>query len=193
MKNFKKIITQHFSEHEKVQKRTLVSLDKKILLFSNKISTTLKNKKKVFWCGNGGSATDSMHISSELVGRYVNDRKSLRSICLSSDIANATCISNDYGYEKIFARQLEGLGESKDVLVCLSTSGNSKNIISVIKKAKQMGIYTISLLGKNGGKVKNLSNLELIIPSNTTARIQEMHLFIGHIVCDLIEEKLNLK
>ena len=111
----------------------------------------------------------------------------------SSDSSNLTCISNDYGYDKVFSRQIEGLGDKGDLLICFSTSGKSKNIMSALNTAKNLGIFTISFLGKNGGDCKEVSNLEIIIPSNTTARIQEMHLFIGHTICDLIEEKLKLK
>ncbi len=193
MNSSKNKLRQHFTEHVDVQRKTLDLVENNILKISEKLSDALSKNKKIMWCGNGGSATDAMHLSGELVGRFNKDRKSLKSICLSSDTSNLTCISNDYGYEKVFSRQIEGLGDKGDVLICLSTSGKSKNILSALKVAKNLEIFTISFLGKNGGDSKGLSDLEIIIPSNTTARIQEMHLFIGHIICDLIEEKLKLK
>ena len=193
MISLKNILRNHFTEHAEVQKKTLEKLENNILKISEKISDTISKNKKIMWCGNGGSATDVMHLSGELVGRYNKDRKSLKSLCLSSDSSNLTCISNDYGYDKVFSRQIEGLGDKGDLLICFSTSGKSKNIMSALNTAKNLGIFTISFLGKNGGDCKEVSNLEIIIPSNTTARIQEMHLFIGHTICDLIEEKLKLK
>ena len=184
------IVKNNFTEHLKTLNDT-ESLKDKILEFSKLIIKALKRGNKIIWCGNGGSAADSMHLSTELIGRFKSNRKSLSSISLSADSGAITCIANDYGFEHIFSRQLEGVGKSGDVLVCLTTSGNSLNIIKAIKAAKSLNIITITLSGNKGGKCIGLSDLELIIPSQSTARIQEMQIFIGHIICDYIEENFR--
>ena len=143
--------------------------------------------------GNGGSASDCQHLAGELVGRFVNERKPLKSIALTADSAVMTCIVNDYGYEHIFSRQVEALGSKGDVLVGISTSWNSKNVLNALKVANNNGVRTIGLLGRKGGEAASLVNQSIIVSSNVTARIQEMHILIGHILCDLIEEGLNLK
>ena len=145
------------------------------------------------WCGNGGSASDSMHLSTELIGRYKKKRRALRSVSLSSDQATLTCIANDFGYENIFSRQIEGLGKKGDVLICLTTSGNSKNIINALKCAKKKKIISILISGNKGGKCKIQSNHNIIIPSKSTARIQEMQLLIGHSIIESIEDKIRIK
>jgi D-sedoheptulose 7-phosphate isomerase len=184
------IVKNNFTEHLKTLNDT-ESLKDKILAFSKLIIKALKSGSKIIWCGNGGSAADSMHLSTELIGRFKSNRKSLSSISLSADSSAITCIANDYGFEHIFSRQLEGVGKSGDVLVCLTTSGNSLNIIKAIKVAKSLNIITILMSGNKGGKCIGLSDLELIIPSQSTARIQEMQIFIGHIICDYIEENFG--
>ena len=184
------IIDNNFSEHLEVLNNSK-GLNDRIIKFSQLINQALNNGNKIIWCGNGGSAADSMHLSTELIGRYKSNRKSLSSISLSSDSVAITCIANDFGYENIFSRQIEGLGESGDVLVCLTTSGNSLNIIKAIKVAKSMNVKTILMSGNKGGKCSGLSDLELIIPSQSTARIQEIQIFIGHIICDYIEENFK--
>jgi D-sedoheptulose 7-phosphate isomerase len=184
------IVDNNFREHLKTFSDTELLKDK-ILEFSKLVIKALKSSNKIIWCGNGGSAADSMHLSTELIGRFKSNRKSLSSISLSVDSGTITCIANDYGLEHIFSRQLEGLGKSGDVLVCLTTSGNSLNIIKAIKVAKSLNIITILMSGNKGGKCIGLSDLELIIPSQSTARIQEMQIFIGHTICDYIEENFG--
>ena len=186
------IIKKNFTEHLEVQKNTIETLENKIFKASEMIADCLKNKGLVVWCGNGGSASDSMHLSTELLGRFKNNRKSLRSMSLAGDSSSITCISNDFGYENLFSRQLEGLANKNDILISLTTSGNSKNVINAIKKAKKLNLKTILMSGNSGGKCFGLTDLELIIPSTSTARIQEMHMLIGHTLCELIEEHLNL-
>lgn len=154
-------------------------------------AATLNSGGTIFWSGNGGSAADAQHLSAELIGRLVSNRKPLSSISLNSDIAAITCISNDFGFSDIYARQLEGVGKKQDLLIVLSTSGNSENIINCLKKARELGISTASLLGKGGGKARQLADHELIIASADTARIQEMHKFIGHTICQIIEKELG--
>ena len=156
------------------------------------IGDSLKNENTIFWCGNGGSAAESSHLAVELIGRFKNNRRSLPSLSLNADTAAITCIANDFGYDEIFARQLEGLGKKGDVLVVLSTSGKSENILKVLQKAKGMGITSIALLGKGGGQAVALSDLAIVIESEETARIQEMHLLLGHTLCEYAEIALGM-
>jgi len=148
---------------------------------------SLKSGGKILTCGNGGSAADAAHMSEELVGRYKGNRVSLPAVCLSVDGPLLTCIGNDYGFDAIFSRQVEGLGKPGDVLVAFSTSGNSRNILLAVEAAKFRGLKTISLIGKDGGKTRGLSDIDLIVPSNTTARIQEIHTFVMHCWLERIE------
>ena len=189
-KSPEEIYNYAFEDHAKLLNQTQISINKSLIKASNLISKSLKSGGTIFWCGNGGSAADSQHIAAEFVGRFKEDRKPLRSIALTTDTSVLTCISNDYNFEEIFSRQLEALGQRGDVLVAISTSGNSENIKKVLIKAKKMKIKSICLLGKNGGKCKNF-DLNLIIPSQITARIQEMHILIEHLICELVEQKLG--
>ena len=186
------LIESHFNGHEELLNQ-MPLLFKDIENISKILINCLKKKKTIFWCGNGGSASDSQHLAGELVGRFVGDRKPLKSIALNADSAVMTCIVNDYGYEHLFSRQIEGLGTKGDVLIGISTSGNSANVLNAFKSAKNIGINTIGLLGNGGGKANKIVDNSIIIPSKTTARIQEMHILVGHILCDLIENGLNLK
>ena len=187
------IINQHFDEHLKVIKSIDNGQKEEILLIANVMVKSLAAGGTIFWCGNGGSASDSQHLAGELVGRFVGDRKPLRSLSLNADSAVMTCIINDFGYESLFSRQVEGLGSSGDVLVGITTSGNSQNVLKALEAANKMSMTTIGFLGKGGGAAKNLAQHSIIIESNSTARIQEAHITLGHILCDLIEEGLNLK
>ena len=153
---------------------------------------TLRNGKTVFWCGNGGSASESSHLAVELIGRFKNNRNPLPSISLNSDSAAITCIANDFGYEYIYSRQLEGLAKPGDLVVALSTSGKSENIINVLKSAHLLGVTSVSLLGKGGGEASTTSDHSIIIKSEETARIQELHLLIGHTFCEYAEMTLGL-
>lgn len=146
----------------------------------------LKKGNKIITCGNGGSASEAMHFSGELVGKFLIDRKPLASVCLNTDITNMTAIGNDYGYDKIFKRQIEAIGKSGDVLVCFSTSGNSENLIQAVKNIKEINV--INLLGKGGGRMKGTGNVDIIVESNEVPRIQECHLLILHILAKLIED-----
>lgn len=163
-----------------------------IIQIAKQVVKTLKSGGCVFWCGNGGSASESQHLAAELIGRFKENRAPYKSISLSSDAAVITCISNDFDFENLFSRQLDGLGKKGDLIIALSTSGNSLNIKNVINKAKSKEIKSISILGKGGGKIKSLADLTLIVNSNSTARIQEMHALIGHIICEIVEEELNV-
>lgn len=193
MKNILKNYYSSLNEHKRLIENFInIKKFQNILKISKIIAKCLKYGGTVFWCGNGGSASDSQHLSAELIGRLKKNRKPLKSISLSSNISVLTCISNDFGYKKIFSRQLEALGSKKDVLICISTSGNSKNIIEILKIAKKKKIMTISFLGNNGGKSLKLSKNHLLVDSKDTARIQEMHIFLGQIICDNVEKILKL-
>ena len=157
-----------------------------------KLAACLAGGGKIMTCGNGGSACDAMHLSEELVGRFDGDRRSLAAVCLCADASLMTCIANDFGFDAVFARQVEGLGRPGDVLVLFSTSGNSANLVAALQQAKKAGVTTISVLGKSGGKCKGLADYEIIVPSQTTARIQEVHTFILHAWLTLIEHGLGL-
>jgi len=146
----------------------------------------------VLICGNGGSAADAIHLSGELVGRFVDDRRPLSAIALTTDMGSISAVANDYGFDQIFARQVRGLGKSGDVLVAITTSGNSPNVIEAVQMARQMQIKSIVLSGRDGGKVSNLlhgSDLELCVPLQSTARIQEIHGIIIHCLCELIDRR----
>ena len=156
------------------------------------VSSTLEKNKTVFWCGNGGSAAESSHLAAELIGRFKSNRRPLSSISLNSDIASITCIANDFGYEEIFSRQIEGLAKKGDVLIVLSTSGLSQNICNALIKSKELGVETVAFLGKEGGIAKGLANHSIVVASSETARIQEIHLLLGHTLCEAIEINLGL-
>ena len=188
-----KSVELNFREHKNVLTYTFSKLEKNIINASDLICRALTKKNLILWCGNGGSASDSMHLSAEFIGRFNKKRKSLNSISLASNSPALTCISNDFGYKNVFSRQIEGLGKKNDVLIVFSTSGNSENILMALKKAKKQKMKTIAFLGKKGGRCKGLSDIDLIVPSQSTARIQEMHILIGHTLCDLVEKKLKLK
>ena len=155
------------------------------------ICSDLKSGKKVLLMGNGGSAADAQHIAGELVGRFKKERKAIPAISLSTDTSILTAIGNDYGFEKVFERQIEALGNKGDVVIGISTSGNSENVYRAMKLAKKMGLTTIGLLGNDGGKIKNLSDIALVVPSKNTPRIQETHITIGHILCEGVERIIS--
>ena len=186
------IINQEIQNHRKALEMIDNKFKRKIISVSKVLSKSLKKGGTIYWCGNGGSASDSMHLSTELIGRFKKNRKPLKSISLSSNASALTCISNDFGFENLFSRQIEALGKKNDVLIAISTSGNSKNILKAIEQANRNKLFTIGMLGKNGGKCKNKSDIDLIVKSSSTARIQEMHIMIGQIICELIEQELKL-
>lgn len=167
-------------------------LSKDIITAADLIVDSLRSRQKLMLCGNGGSAADSQHIASELTGRFVKDRQPLAAMALSTDSSAITCIGNDYSFEDIFCRQVIGLGREGDCLLGISTSGNSRNVIRAVEVARTMGIKTIGLLGRDGGALRPLCDLSIVVPSATTARIQEAHIFIGHTLCGLVEESLGL-
>ena len=156
------------------------------------IADALRAGGKVMFCGNGGSAADSQHLAAEMTGRFIKDRKPLAAIALSTDTSALTCISNDYSFDDVFARQVEGLGRAGDCLIAISTSGNSRNVIKAVEAARSLGIGCIALSGRKGGALATLCDLALVVPSDTTARIQEAHILIGHTLCGIVEARLGL-
>ncbi len=183
------IIKERIKESIEVKQKILS--DEKLLEQINSAGEVmikcLQGSGKILLCGNGGSATDSIHIAGELVGRFQKNRKSMPAIALPSDVASLTSIANDYSYDELFAREVEGFMTEKDVLIGISTSGNSENVYRAIMKAKDIGGKTIALLGKGGGKIKDVADISIVVPSDVTARIQESHIMIGHILCEIVE------
>jgi D-sedoheptulose 7-phosphate isomerase len=156
------------------------------------ITTALSSGHKVMLCGNGGSAADSQHIAAEFTGRFVKDRRPLAALALSTDSSALTCIANDYSFDDVFSRQVIGLGKAGDCLVAISTSGNSRNVIRASEAARAADIRVIGLLGRDGGALRTLCDVSIVVPSPTTARIQEAHSFIGHMLCGMVEKSLSL-
>lgn len=187
--------TYIINEIEEIEKSLLYlkQMNNKILNISDICIQSLCNKNKIIFCGNGGSAAQAQHLAAELVGRYKMERRALSAISLTVDTSNITAIGNDYGYDDIFRRQLEGIGNEGDVLIGLSTSGNSKNVINAFLLAKEMKIKTIAFIGSTGGRMKDIADVYISVPSYETNHIQEMHIIIGHIVCGIIEKKIFQK
>jgi D-sedoheptulose 7-phosphate isomerase len=161
-----------------------------ILEIADMVIDCLRKNGKAIIFGNGGSASDSQHIAAELVGRFKKDRTALAAIALTTNTSVLTSLANDYGYEIIFARQIEALAQKNDVIIAISTSGKAKNVAAGLRQAKKMGLKTVALTGGDGGDIAKLADLSLIVSSSVTARIQEAHITIGHIICELIEEAL---
>lgn len=185
----KKIIIE-LKEHSGVIEKILSEQTEKINEIARLIINCYKNGNKVILFGNGGSAADAQHIAAELTGQYKLKRKSLPAIALTTNTSILTSIANDYGFDKVFEKQIEGLVQKKDVVIGISTSGNSENILKGILKAKKIGAKIIAFTGKSGGKLKNKVDILLNIPSDNTPRIQEAHITIGHIICGIVESKI---
>lgn len=184
------IILNCFDEHILVANKTKDELQLVVKQACESINQAIISGKKVIICGNGGSAADAQHIAAEFTGRFVKERRALAAIALSTDTSALTAIGNDYGFDKIFERQVEALALPGDVLIGISTSGNSKNVINAIIKANDIGCLTITLTGGDGGIISKYCKINIIVPSSITARIQEMHILIGHIFCTFIDFKL---
>lgn len=152
-----------------------------------------KSDKKVLLCGNGGSAADAQHISAELSGRFYNDREPLFAEALHTNTSYLTAVGNDYSYEEVFSRLVRAMGRTGDILIAISTSGNSKNVIKAIEQANKIGMVTVGLTGQKGGKMKDLCKYLIRVPSDDTPRIQEAHILVGHIICELVEFSLFSK
>ena len=181
-----------FDESIKTKQNLLETNLDNIINSSKILINTINSGNKIMLCGNGGSAADSQHIATELTVRLKasNKRKALSAIALTTDSSHITACANDFGFEHIFSRLVEALGNKNDVLIAISTSGNSENVINAVNTAKNIGIKTIGLLGKDGGKLKNLCDESIIVPNSDSGRIQESHILIGHIFCELIDKEV---
>ena len=165
-------------------------LTAEIEIVTTKIIQAFKDGNKLLLCGNGGSASDAQHIAAELSGRFIKERKPLYAEALHVNSSYMTAVSNDYGFESTYSRMLEAIGKKGDVLIALSTSGNSENVINAVKMANSLGVLSVGMSGAMGGKIKDLCQHNIIIPSSNTARVQEAHILVGHIFCQIIEEQL---
>ena len=182
----KNLLSSKLNEHIEVFK-SIKELESLIYESATLISNCFKIGGKVIFCGNGGSASDCQHIAAEFVGKFHKERVSLPAISLTSDSSVVTAIANDYGFENIFSRQIQGLANENDILFCITTSGNSENITNALKEAKNRSLKSILLTSIKVKNAKGLANLEIKVNSKTTARIQESHIFIGHSICELVE------
>jgi D-sedoheptulose 7-phosphate isomerase len=183
------IIKHEFNEHIKASQNTLESIVDQIETASKICINSLKNGGKILIMGNGGSAADAQHIAAELVGRYKTERKGLPAIALTTDTSAITSIANDYGFLHVFDRQVEALAQKDDVVIGISTGGTSPNVVNALTAANKLDCKTIGLSGKDGGEFNSLCDVNLVVNSNDTPRIQEMHILIGHTICHLIEQE----
>lgn len=179
-------IAAAIAEHQRMVTQ-LAEMSGPIAALAQRMRASLAAGGKIVWLGNGGSAADSQHLAAEMVGRFRRERPGLASIALTTDTSILTSVGNDYGFEHIFARQVEALCAPPDLLVGISTSGNSRNVIAAIEAGRARGLFTVGLLGGDGGRLAQLCDLSLIVPARDTARIQEAHILIGHLLCELVE------
>jgi D-sedoheptulose 7-phosphate isomerase len=170
---------------------SLNDLESQVGRAADLIGESFRTGNKLLMCGNGGSAADASHFATELVVRFTKDRRALPAICLASDSGILTAGGNDYGFDKIFARQVEAFGQPGDVLICFSTSGNSKNVLLALEEAKARKLKTIAFLGRDGGSTAGISDIDLLVKDNSTARIQEGHQLLIHVLCEIIEARIN--
>jgi phosphoheptose isomerase len=186
-------IKDHFSQSIQTKIEAADLLPQKIAQAGILMAETILTGKKILACGNGGSAADSQHFAAELINRFESERPSLPAIALTTDTSTLTSIANDYSYEEIFSKQIKALGQQSDVLLAISTSGNSANVAQAIHAAKARGLFVVALTGKDGGTIANLlqnDDIEIRVPAQQTSRIQETHLLIIHCLCDLIDYRL---
>lgn len=187
----KSLFINNLDEHLGVV-QSLHKIDDVVMQAGDLLAQTLGAGGKILFCGNGGSAADSQHLAAELTGRFIKDRRPLAALALSTDTSALTCIGNDYSFDEVFARQVQGLGRSGDVLLGISTSGNSRNVIRAVEEARAAGMQVVGMLGRDGGALRELCDVSIVVPSQVTARIQESHILIGHTLCGLIEQRLGL-
>jgi D-sedoheptulose 7-phosphate isomerase len=180
-------IKEEFNSHLETINSIVNNIENDIETASIIIVDALKNGNKVLLCGNGGSAADAQHIAAELTGRYKTERRGLPAIALTTDTSALTAIGNDYGYDRIFDRQVESLASKGDVIIAISTSGNSKNVINALKLGKELGCKSVGFTGRDGGEMNKICDINLIVPSDNTPRIQEMHILFGHTICQIID------
>ena len=185
------MLLRNLQEHQQVM-AGLAELDEPVERAGRRVAQALADGHKLLLCGNRGSAADCQHIPAELTGRFIKDRRPLAAISLTTDSSALTCIGNDYSYDEVFVRPLQALGRPGDVLLAISTSGNSGNVVKAVQAAREIGVVSIGLLGRDGGKLGALCDHALIVAGTETARIQEGHILIGHTLCNLIEDELGL-
>ncbi len=182
------MVLEELHDHQQLIKKVIELLTGDIETACEMITSAIKNGKKVLLAGNGGSAADAQHIAAELSGRFVKERKALPGIALTVDTSALTAIANDYGYHHVFSRQVEALAGEGDLFIGISTSGNSQGILNAFEAATKIGCKTLGLSGRDGGKMNGLCDLNIVVPSEITARIQEMHILIGHILCKAVDD-----
>jgi D-sedoheptulose 7-phosphate isomerase len=182
------MILEELKDHQHTIQLVIETLGSDIEKACELMTTALKGGHKVLFAGNGGSAADAQHLAAELTGRFVKERKALPGIALTVDTSALTAIANDYHYDRVFARQLEAFALPGDLFIGISTSGNSQGILNAFETATKLGCKTLGLSGRDGGKMNGICDLNIVVPSNTTARIQEMHILIGHILCKAVDE-----
>ncbi len=188
MEKIKKIIQASIDTKQQIlQNEELLSVIEKIV---DVITNAFKNGNRVYFCGNGGSAADAQHLAAEFSGRFYTDRKALPAEALHCNTSYLTAVANDYGYDVVYSRMIDGIGKSGDVLLGLSTSGNSANIVKAFETSKEKKMITVAFTGMTGGQMKSVSDYLINIPSTDTPRIQESHIMLGHIICQLVEEKM---
>ncbi len=184
-------VAKHIQDSIALKEELLKSCVPLIEKMARAVTDCLKNGGTLYFMGNGGSASDSQHLAAEFVGRYEKERRALRAVALTTDTSILTAVGNDYGFERVFERQIEALGRKGDVVFAISTSGNSKNVLRAVHKAKEMGLVTIGFTGGSGGELKSLTDLTFVVPSKKTSRIQEAHIMVGHILCECVDELLS--
>ncbi|RYZ98137.1 MAG: SIS domain-containing protein [Sphingobacteriaceae bacterium] len=182
------MVKDELAAHQQTIQKVIDTLTADIEAACEMVTAVVKAGNTVFLAGNGGSAADAQHIAAEFTGRFVKERMPLRGIALTTDTSALTAIANDYGYDQVFSRQLEGLARPGDLFIGLSTSGNSQGILNALESAQKIGCKTLGLSGRDGGKMNGLCDLNVVIPAEVTARIQEMHILIGHILCKAVDD-----
>jgi len=184
-------LSEHFNEHSRVVLDSVAVLMEALETHARWVSETLVSGGRLFFCGNGGSAADAQHLAAEYVVRFERNRRGLSAMALTTDTAVLTAVGNDFGYEQIFARQIEALSSKGDLLILLSTSGLSPNLVTAAQQARTLDVRTIGLLGRGGGSLRDEVDLPIVVPTDSIARAQELHLLIGHAVCDVVDAALG--
>jgi D-sedoheptulose 7-phosphate isomerase len=188
-----KIIAKIVDENQKIKEDFIKKNTSKLIYLAEHIARAFKDNGKIMLCGNGGSAADAQHIAAEFVNRFKLERPPLPALALTTDTSVLTSISNDYGYEEVFSKQIKALGIEGDILLAISTSGRSASVVSAIKIAKEKGLYTVGFIGGYGGEMLELADLALVVESMSTPRVQEIHILAGHLICELVEYILFVK
>jgi D-sedoheptulose 7-phosphate isomerase len=190
MSQYEEIVNQQLAESAAIKQNLAEKNSGQIVEFAEKIIQCYRQGGKVLFCGNGGSAADAQHLTAELVGRFGRGKPPLSAIALTTDTSVLTCLSNDYGFDQVFSKQIEAHGQKGDVLVAISTSGKSENVVNAARRARELGLFTVALMGSSEGPLAEASDLSIRVPAENSQRIQEAHIAIGHVVLDLLERAL---